>query len=54
MTKKERTRYRSIIQQLARLSSDGWAYAKPYDYEPLERELRQLNMKKERANEARC
>lgn len=32
----------AIIKQLAELSRNGWANAKPYDYEPLEAELRAL------------
>jgi hypothetical protein len=31
-----------IIRELCNLSRDGWANAKPCDYEPLERELREL------------
>jgi hypothetical protein len=37
-----RRRRSQIISQLCELSRNGWASAKPCDYEPLERELRKL------------
>jgi hypothetical protein len=39
---KNAKRRSAIIQELARLSRNGWADALPCDYEPLERELREL------------
>jgi hypothetical protein len=33
----------AIIAELAYLSRNGWANARPVDYLPLERELRELN-----------
>jgi len=42
MTKRQRKRYREIIRQLSELSKEGWRHAKPFDYLPLERELRDL------------
>lgn len=42
MTSKQRQRRIEIIKQLSDLSRDGWARAKPYDYQPLEAELRAL------------
>ena len=33
-----------IIRELCRLSRNGWRDAKPCDYEPLERELRELEL----------
>lgn len=41
-TRKAAARRRAIIAELSRLSRDGWRHAKPADYEPLERELREL------------
>lgn len=32
----------AIIAELCRMSRDGWQNARPCDYEPLERELREL------------
>lgn len=32
-----------IIRQLCELSRNGWRDAKPSDYEPLERELREID-----------
>jgi len=32
-----------VIAELTRLSRDGWKDAKPCDYEPLERTLRERN-----------
>ena len=43
MTKKQAARAQAIIRELTRMSRDGWKGAKPYDYLPLERELRGLN-----------
>jgi hypothetical protein len=40
--KKAEKRRREIIRTLCDLSREGWKNAKPYDYEPLERELREL------------
>jgi hypothetical protein len=42
MTKKQQARRREIVAQLAELSRNGWASAQPYDYQALERELRQI------------
>ena len=42
MTKKLRDRRHAIINQLSDLSKDGWRHAKPCDYQPLERELREI------------
>lgn len=39
---KDNKRIIEIYDQLCKLSKDGWANARPCDYEPLERELRQL------------
>lgn len=41
-TKALAARRREIIRALAELSRNGWANARPYDYEPLERELREI------------
>ena len=43
MSKSNRKRKSQIIKELSRLSKDGWAHAKPCDYEPLEDELRRLS-----------
>ena len=40
--RKARRRYIKIVKELSRLSHNGWAFAGPMDYEPLERELRKL------------
>jgi hypothetical protein len=40
MSKKQRRT--AIIKALSDLSRNGWANARPYDYEPLEAELRKL------------
>jgi hypothetical protein len=32
----------AILTELVKLSKDGWANARPCDYEPLEAELRSL------------
>lgn len=45
LTRKEKARWRAIVSQLRELSRDGWKHAKPCDYEPLERELRALDLK---------
>lgn len=44
MTSKKalRARYSQIVKELSDLSRKGWAFAKPVDYLPLEREQRQL------------
>jgi hypothetical protein len=42
MIKKQQARRRVIIVELSQLSRNGWRHAKPYDYLPLEAELRQL------------
>lgn len=42
MTKRDKQRRTEIIRQLAELSRNGWANARPCDYEPLERELREI------------
>jgi hypothetical protein len=44
-TKKTQARRSFLIGELCKLSRNGWANAKPCDYEPLERELKQLNPK---------
>jgi hypothetical protein len=36
-------RKRELIRQLSDLSRNGWRLAKPYDYLPLEAELREIN-----------
>ena len=46
MPKKNRRSF--LISQLVELSKDGWRHAKPYDYEPLERELREIDAKRDR------
>jgi hypothetical protein len=38
----KRSRRSEIIRQLCELSRNGWANARPCDYEPLERELREI------------
>lgn len=40
---KKTTRRSQIIATLSELSKHGWANALPEDYEPLEKELRQLD-----------
>jgi hypothetical protein len=42
MTKAQAKRRLEIIKLLSDLSKNGWRDAKPYDYEPLERELRKI------------
>lgn len=39
---RKNARKSAIIAELSRLSKDGWAKAKPEDYEPLEAELKTL------------
>jgi hypothetical protein len=43
MTKKQNTRRIAIINELSRLSRNGWENAKPVDYAPLESELATLS-----------
>ena len=45
LTKREQARYRAIVTQLSRMSSRGWERATHPDYEPLEKELRELGDK---------
>lgn len=40
--KRLRVRRSIIVKTLSDLSRDGWRHAKAIDYEPLERELRQI------------
>jgi hypothetical protein len=40
---KNRKRKSDIIRALSDLSRNGWANARPEDYEPLEAELRKLS-----------
>lgn len=42
MSKKQQRRI-SIIKMLSDLSRNGWANARPEDYLPLEKELRELD-----------
>lgn len=44
MTKLERRRG-EIVQELSRISRNGWQNARPEDYKPLERELHEINVK---------
>jgi len=44
MTKRQK-RIREIIRALSDLSREGWRYASPCDYLPLERELAYLQNK---------
>jgi hypothetical protein len=46
MTKDDRKRRTFIIAELCRLSRDGWANARPCDYQALEAELSGLNAKR--------
>jgi hypothetical protein len=48
MKKQQRQRRSAIIAELSRLSRDGWANARPCDYQPLEAELRALEQEMER------
>lgn len=41
MSKKQKRRI-ELIKALSDLSRNGWANAKPYDYQPLEAELAKL------------
>jgi hypothetical protein len=41
-TKEQNRRRRTLIRELCELSRDGWQNAKPYDYLPLERELKSI------------
>lgn len=45
LTKAEQRRKSELIQELARLSRNGWANAHPSDYRDLEVELRLLEIK---------
>lgn len=45
-TQKDCARRISLINQLSDLSRDGWAHAKSCDWEPLEKELRELEAKR--------
>ena len=45
LSRKERARYRLLIDELCRLSRNGWAHARPSDYQPLEAEYRALAAK---------
>lgn len=49
---KDQKRRGEIIRALSDLAKGGWAGAKPYDYQPLEQELQQIN-DKEQGNEPR-
>lgn len=40
MKKNDRKRRSAIIAELSRLSRAGWKDARPYDYRPLEAELK--------------
>ena len=42
MTKTRKTRRSEIIRILSDLARDGWANARPCDYQPLEKELREI------------
>lgn len=42
LTKPERARYSVLVRELSNMSHNGWAGARPCDYEPLERELKAL------------
>jgi hypothetical protein len=44
----DRKRRLEIIKRLSDLSRDGWRYASPYDYKPLESELRAIEAKRPR------
>ena len=44
LTSKQRKRRSEITTELSRLSRNGWANAKPADYQPLERELDGLSI----------
>lgn len=49
-TKKDQARYRAIVRELSRLSSNGWDRATHQDWEPLEDELAMLGRKMVRSN----
>ena len=40
---KQDKRRSAIIRELSKMSRDGWRDARSYDYQPLERELHQIN-----------
>lgn len=40
-----RTRRSAILGELAKLSRNGWAGARPEDYQPLEQELARLDQR---------
>jgi hypothetical protein len=42
LTSAEKKRRDEILSQLVELSRNGWRNARPSDYEPLERELREI------------
>lgn len=42
IAKNKLKRRAEIIRLLSELSRDGWAASQPSDYEPLERELREI------------
>jgi hypothetical protein len=42
MTRREQARYRAIVNQLSKMSRNGWDRASHPDYEPLEKELAEL------------
>lgn len=42
MTKREGCRYRAIVNELARLSRNGWTRDTHVDFEPLEAELSRI------------
>ena len=44
LTKHQQKRRSDLIRQLSDLSRNGWAIAKPYDYQALEAELRGLDL----------
>jgi hypothetical protein len=41
---REKKRRSEIIRELCKLSKNGWADARASDYEPLEKELRELEL----------
>lgn len=47
MTRDQKKRRTAIIKELSRLSRNGWRDARPCDYEPLEREIRNLTDQRE-------
>jgi len=44
-TNRLRDRHRLIVSLLSDMSKDGWRHALPCDYEPLEKELREIEEK---------